>query len=108
MRIAVDKHGRLAHPGRLEPTMLTEVLTGPLHCGDTRNFPVATAAAYWLLDREPTVGAQGLEFEDPEAVRLYEGLKALPSAEAAARVTAVYQAAQKCQDTTDLLNRGAR
>ncbi|MGX4694574.1 hypothetical protein [Streptomyces sp. JNUCC 63] len=108
MTIAVDKHGRLAHPGRLEPAMLTEVFTGPLSCGDTRNFQVATAAAHWLLDREPTVGLDGLEFEDPEADKLWKGLKALPRAEADARVTAVYQAAQKCQDTTDLLTRSAR
>ncbi|WP_326805998.1 hypothetical protein OIE49_36245 [Streptomyces sp. NBC_01788] len=108
MTIAVDKHGRLAHPGRLEPAMLTEVFTGPLSCGDTRNFQVATAAAYWLLDREPTVSPDGLEFEDPEADKLWKGLKALPRDEADARVTAVYQAAQKCQDTTDLLTRSAR
>ncbi|MFH9983817.1 hypothetical protein ACH4ND_32290 [Streptomyces sp. NPDC017179] len=108
MTIAVDKHGRLAHPGRLEPAMLTEVFTGPLSCGDTRNFQVATAAAHWLLDREPTVGPDGLEFEDPEADKLWKGLKALPRDEADARVTAVYQAAQKCQDTTDLLTRSAR
>ncbi|MFE7426842.1 hypothetical protein [Streptomyces sp. NPDC057545] len=108
MTITVDKHGRLAHPGRLEPAMLTEVFTGPLSCGDTRNFQVATAAAYWLLDREPTVGPDGLEFEDPEAEKLWKGLKALPRAEADARVTAVHQAAQKCQDTTDLLTRSVR
>lgn len=108
MMITVDRHGHLAHPRRLEPTMLTGVFTGPLSCGDHRNFTVATAAAYWLLDREPTAGPDGLEFDDPEAVKLWKGLRALPRAEAEARVTAVYQAAQKCQDTTDLLSRGAR
>ncbi|KJK38272.1 hypothetical protein UK15_18700 [Streptomyces variegatus] len=89
MSITVDKHGHLAHPGRLEPTMLTGV-------------------AYWLLDREPTAGPDGLEFHDPDAVKLWKELQALPRAEAEARVIAVYQAAQKCQDTTDLLSRGAR
>ncbi|MFH8900482.1 hypothetical protein ACH4HG_29415 [Streptomyces coeruleorubidus] len=108
MSITVDKHGHLAHPGRLEPTMLTGVFTSPLSCGDNRNFTVATAAAYWLLDREPTAGPDGLEFHDPDAVKLWKGLQALPRAEAEARVIAVYQAAQKCQDTTDLLSRGAR
>ncbi|WP_405650356.1 hypothetical protein OG581_05480 [Streptomyces sp. NBC_01386] len=108
MTIAVDTHGRLANAGRLEPAILTGVFTGPLSCGDARNFQVATAAAYWLLDREPTVGPDGLELDDPEAVQLWKGLKALPRAEAGARVTAVYQAAQKCKDSTDLLTRGAR
>ncbi|GGT84421.1 hypothetical protein [Streptomyces coeruleorubidus] len=108
MSITVDKHGHLANPGRLEPTMLTGVFTSPLSCGDNRNFTVATAAAYWLLDREPTAGPDGLEFHDPDAVKLWKGLQALSGAEAEARVIAVYQAAQKCQDTTDLLSRGAR
>ncbi|MFE5030954.1 hypothetical protein [Streptomyces sp. NPDC056683] len=108
MSITVDKHGHLAHPGRFEPTMLTGVFTGPLSCGDNRNFAVATAAAYWLLDREPSAGPDGLEFDDPDAVKLWKGLRALPRAEAEARVIAVHRAAQKCQDTTDLLSRGAR
>lgn len=108
MSITVGKRGHLAHPGRLEPTMLTGVFTGPLNCGDNRNFTVATAAAYWLLDREPTVGPDGLEFHDPDAVKLWKGLEALPRAEAEARVVGVYQAAQKCEDTTDLLSGGAR
>ncbi|MGZ3114027.1 hypothetical protein [Streptomyces sp. H62] len=108
MSITVDKHGRLAHPGRLEPTMLTGVFISPLSCGDNQNFTVATAAAYWLLDREPTAGPDGLEFDDPDAVELWKGLQALPRAEAEARVVTVYQAAQKCQDTTDLLSGGAR
>ncbi|MET9155462.1 hypothetical protein ABZX82_29930 [Streptomyces griseoflavus] len=108
MTITVDKHGHLAHRDRFEATMLTHVFTGPLSCGDSRNFQVATAAAYWLLDREPTVGPKGLEFEDPEAEKLWKGLKALPRAEADARVTAVYQAARKCQDTTTILTRSAR
>ncbi|MEU0225494.1 hypothetical protein ABZ177_14210 [Streptomyces sp. NPDC006284] len=108
MSITVDKHGRLAHPGRLEPTMLTGVFISPLSCGDNQNFTVATAAAYWLLDREPTAGPDGLEFDDPDAVELWKGLQTLPRAEAEARVVAVYQAAQRCQDTTDLLSGGAR
>ncbi|WP_371792136.1 hypothetical protein OG285_23730 [Streptomyces sp. NBC_01471] len=108
MTITVGKDGHLAHPGRLEPAMLTAVFTGPLGCGDTRNFQVATAAAYWLLDREPTAGPDGLESDDPEAVKLWKGLEALPRAEAGARVTTVYRAAQKCRDTTHLLTRSAR
>ncbi|WP_405912623.1 hypothetical protein OG760_15300 [Streptomyces sp. NBC_00963] len=108
MTIAVGKDGHLAHPGRLEPTLLTGVFTGPLSCTDTGNFEVATAAAYWLLDREPAVGPDGLEFADPKAVELWKGLKALPQAEAGTWVTAVHRAAQKCQDTTNLLTRSAR
>lgn len=108
MTITVDKRGHLAHPGRFEPTLLTGVFTGPPSCGDNRDFTVATAAAYWLLDREPTAGSDGLEFDDPDAVKLWKKLRALPRAEAEARVTAVQQAAQKCQDTTNLLTRGAR
>ncbi|WP_406004735.1 hypothetical protein OG440_37825 [Streptomyces sp. NBC_00637] len=108
MRITVDRHGRLAHPGRLEPAMLTAVFTGPPGCADTWNFQVATAAAYWLLDREPATGPEGLESDDPEAAKLWRQLKTLPPAEAGARVRAVYQAARTCQDTTDLLTRSAR
>ncbi|MEV0210459.1 hypothetical protein AB0H97_35235 [Streptomyces sp. NPDC050788] len=108
MTITVDKQGHLAHPGRFEPAMLTGVFTGPLSCGDDRNFTVATAAAYWLLDRKPATGPEGLEFDDPDAVKLWKELRALPRAEAEARVTAVQRAAQKCRDTTNLLTRGAR
>ncbi|MFG1921834.1 hypothetical protein [Cryptosporangium sp. NPDC048952] len=105
MTIVVDKYGRLSHPGRLEPAMLTGAFAGPIGCGDNRNYSAATAAAYWLLDRKPSVGAGGLEFDDPEAVSLWNNLKALPRAEAGARVTAVYEAAQQCRDTTGLLTR---
>ncbi|MFF7987175.1 hypothetical protein ACFZDK_50275 [Streptomyces sp. NPDC007901] len=108
MSITVDRHGRLAHPGRLEPTMLTGVFTGPESCADASNITVAVAAAFWLLDRKPTAGPDGLEYVDPDAVKLWKGLRALPRAEAAARVTAVYRAAQKCRVTTGLLTRGAR
>ncbi|GHJ39573.1 hypothetical protein [Streptomyces sp. TS71-3] len=108
MNITIDRDGHLAHPGRLEATMLTGVFTGPPGCGDTRNVQVATAAAYWLLDREPTAGPDGLEFDDPAAVKLWKGLKALPPAEARARVAAVHQGARTCQDTTGLLTRSAR
>lgn len=108
MRITVDAHGRLAQPGRLEPAMLTGAFTGPDHCGDRPNVPVATAAAFWLLDRKPTAGPDGLEYVDPDAVKLWTALRTLPRAEAKARVTAVYQAAQKCQVATDLLTRSAR
>ncbi|MCX4878245.1 hypothetical protein [Streptomyces sp. NBC_00847] len=108
MRLTVDRHGRLAHPGRLEPTMLTAAFTDPPGCEESWNFHVATAAAYWLLDREPTAGPDAFESEDPQAVKLWKDLKTLPRAEAGARVTAVHQAARKCQDTTNLLTRSAR
>ncbi|WP_436735661.1 hypothetical protein [Streptomyces sp. BBFR102] len=108
MEIEVGADGRLAHPDRLAPTMLTSLFAGPLSCGDTRNFSVATAVAHWLLDREPTTGPDGLELDDPEAVDLWNGLKALQPAEADARVAAVHQAAQQCQDTTGLLTGSTR
>jgi hypothetical protein len=108
MTITVGTDGHLAHRGRFEPTMLTGVFTGPPSCGDDRNFSVATAAAYWLLDREPTAGPDGLEVDDPDAAKLWRKLRALPRAEAEARVAAVHRAAQKCQDTADVLARGAR
>ena len=107
MEITVGADGRLAHPGRLEPAVLTGVFTGPAHCGDIRNFPVATAAAYWLLDREPAAGPDGLEFDDPEAVEMWKGLKALEPAEARARVADVHRAAQRCRDTAGLLSGSA-
>lgn len=108
MAITIDKHGRLADPDRLEPRMLTEVFTGPLNCENTRDIEAATAAASWLLNREPTTGFNGFEFDVPETVRLFKGLKALPAAEAGARVTALYQAARKCHGTTGLLARSVR
>ncbi|MER8006829.1 hypothetical protein [Streptomyces sp. NPDC094149] len=108
VRITVNKHGHVAHPGQLEPTMLTGAFAGPESCGDRSNVPVATAAAFWLLDRHPTAGPDGLEYVDPDAVELWKDLRALPRAEADARVTAVYRAAQHCRATTGLLTRGAR
>ncbi|MFJ9761182.1 hypothetical protein [Streptomyces sp. NPDC101149] len=108
MDISIDKHGHLADPDSFEPRMLTEVFTGPLSCGNTRDIEVATAAASWLLDRKPTAGLNGFEFDEPETVKLFKTLKTLPPAEAGIRVTAVYQAARKCQDTVGLLTRSAR
>lgn len=108
MAITIDKHGDLADPDRLEPRMLTEVFTGPLNCEITRDIEAATAAASWLLGREPTTGFNGFEFDVPETAGLFKGLTALPPAEAGARVTALYQAARKCRATTGLLTRSAR
>ncbi|WP_328318180.1 hypothetical protein [Streptomyces sp. NBC_00388] len=108
MDIVIDKHGHLADPGELEPRMLTEVFTTPLSCGNTRDIEVATAAASWLLDREPTAGLNGFDFDAPQAVTLWKGLKALPPAEAGARVAAVHRAARQCRNTAGLLTRSAR
>jgi hypothetical protein len=108
MDIEVDKHGHLADPGVLEPSMLTEVFSGPPGCRSGPSTEVATAVASWLLDRRPSAGLYGFSFDVPKAVKLWKGLKALPPAEATAREEAVYRAAQKCQDAAGLLTRSAR
>ncbi|EXG80647.1 ABC transporter permease [Cryptosporangium arvum] len=108
MNVQVDRHGHLAFPGRLELQMLTGVFGGPVRCGDSRSYTAGTVAAFWLLGREPATGLDGMEFEDPESVQLYRDLRALPKAEADARVAAVYPAAEKCRDTLPILTGGAR
>ncbi|MEU6389654.1 hypothetical protein [Streptomyces sp. NPDC046939] len=108
MPVAVDRHGHLAHPDRLELSLLVGAFTGPAACRDTSDFDVATAAAYWLLDREPTLGLDGSPLLGPEPVALWKRLKMMPKGEAQARVSAVRQAAQRCQDTSDLLTRSPR
>ncbi|GAA2331523.1 hypothetical protein OKJ48_11410 [Streptomyces kunmingensis] len=108
MTITVGKDGHLANPDRFELTLLINAFTGPVNCEVSPDFDVATAAAYWLLDREPTIGLDGLALENPDPVTLWKSLRTLPRAEADARVTAVHEAAQKCQDTTDLLTRSSR
>ncbi|WP_328580644.1 hypothetical protein [Streptomyces sp. NBC_00370] len=108
MDITLDKHGHLADPGQFLPRMLTEVFATPISCAETRDIDLASAAAFWLLDREPVAGLNGFDFDEPETVTLWKGLKALPPAEAGGRVAAVHRAAQKCQDTSGLLTRSAR
>ncbi|MCF3965048.1 hypothetical protein [Streptomyces fuscigenes] len=108
LRITVGRDGRLAHPESLEPSLLTDVFTGPGHCGDARDFEAATAAAYWLLDREPAAGPDGTGAPDPGAVALWKGLHALPRAEAHVRVIALYRAAHKCAPTSGQLTGGGR
>ncbi|MEK8174584.1 hypothetical protein NKH77_52860 [Streptomyces sp. M19] len=109
---ADDDRGRRARwprpPGPVRTDHAHRGVHQPTRLRGHPDFAVAIAAAYWLLDREPTVGPDGLALDDPEAVKLWKGLRALPRAEAEARVTAVHQAAQKCQDTTGPLTRSAR
>ncbi|WP_127503927.1 hypothetical protein [Actinoplanes solisilvae] len=109
--VDVDKHGGLAHPA----AVVTGVVFG-LGVERTGECPgsgsVERAAAYYLLGREPVsdVGVvPNTTGEDPElnadAVTLWRGLRALPPAEATARVTAVRDALAACRDVTGILTR---
>ncbi|PZG23846.1 hypothetical protein C1I95_02135 [Micromonospora craterilacus] len=113
--VRIDKRGELAHPA----VVVIEIVSGLGVAYDgtcrERSEPVERAAAYWLLGREPQsdVGLiPGMIEEDPElnaeAVRLWQGLRALSDDEALARVVAVREAILACEDTTELLSRTAR
>ncbi|MFJ3820549.1 hypothetical protein [Streptomyces nodosus] len=108
MQVTVDSRGHLAHPERFELAMLIGAFVTPPACENMSDFDGATAAAYWLLDREPTVGLDGASLTDRKAVDLWKDLKQLPRAEAEARVVAVHRAAQQCRDTSGLLSRSPR
>ncbi|WP_431928099.1 hypothetical protein [Micromonospora wenchangensis] len=115
VEVRIDKRGRLAHPD----VVVLEVVKGlgvpyDYDC-QNRNETVERAAAYWLMGREPRseVGlVPGMIEEDPaittDARTLWQGLRALPEAEAVARVTAVRDAVRACRDTEGLLSRSAR
>jgi hypothetical protein len=108
MPVTVGKDGHLAHPDQFEPRLLTDVFAGPVGCEEPRNIAVGAAVAYWLLHRNPTADAHGLAADNPDVVRYWKKLRALPRPETERRVSAVHEAAEACHDTSGLLAGGAR
>ncbi|TQS40362.1 hypothetical protein [Cryptosporangium phraense] len=97
MEVAADAHGGLAHPARLETSLITSAFVGPSDCLTTvNNYLAAHAVAFWLLGSDA-----GLGFGDPEAVAIWKRLRDAP--DAAARVSAAYRAAQECRDAAAVL-----
>ncbi|RZU54068.1 hypothetical protein EV385_6005 [Krasilnikovia cinnamomea] len=77
-------------------------------CPGGHDTPVIRAAVSWLTGREPVAEPEEPAEYHPRAVTLWQGLRRLPEAEAAARVAAVRKAAMTCADTDGLLNGGSR
>ncbi|MFI5960240.1 hypothetical protein [Cryptosporangium sp. NPDC051539] len=96
MDVGVDKDGGLAHPGRFQTTLLTNVFAGPRTCTEVNNYGAAHAAALWVLGTDT-----GLTDPDPEAVALWHHLRQRP--DAADRLAAAYRAAWRCQDAAAVL-----
>lgn len=107
--IRVDKYGHLAHKATVLPAMLYAAGANTHGCVGASSTPVARAAGYWLMGREPVAEYADEEAEvNAEAVTLWRGLRSLPESEAAARVAAVRRAALACEDLDGLLSRSAR
>lgn len=107
MQVTVDRNGHLAHPGRLEPTLLLSVFLPPRRCESGPDLPVLRAATHWLLGTAPVPdpSVQEPAEENAEAVRLWQALRQLPPTAAATRVAAVRDASRTCADLTGLLTR---
>jgi hypothetical protein len=111
--VRIDKHGGLAHPAAVVPEIVMGLgVRGSLECNEHRSSSVERAAAYYLLGTEPRsdVGIiPGVIYESPdinaEAVRLWQGLRALPADRALARVGAVREAILACRDDGELLSK---
>ncbi|MEV4723618.1 hypothetical protein [Micromonospora humida] len=115
IEVRIDKRGRLAHPDLVVLDVVRSLGVPYDYDCQNRNETVERAAAYWLIGREPRsdVGlVPGMIEEDPAittgAKTLWQGLRALPEAEAVARVTAVRDAVRACRDSEGLLSRSAR
>ncbi|MEV4771317.1 hypothetical protein [Micromonospora humida] len=115
IEVRIDKRGRLAHPDLVVLDVVRSLGVPYDYDCQNRNETVERAAAYWLIGREPRsdVGlVPGMIEEDPAittgAKTLWQGLRALPEAEAVARVTAVRDAVRTCRDSEGLLSRSAR
>ncbi|MFY1683341.1 hypothetical protein ACN265_17535 [Micromonospora sp. WMMD730] len=115
IEVRIDKRGRLAHPDLVVLDVVRSLGVPYDYDCRNRNETVERAAAYWLIGREPRsdVGlVPGMIEEDPSittgAKTLWQGLRALPEAEAVARVTAVRDAVRACRDSEGLLSRSAR
>ncbi|GLH96278.1 MFS transporter [Phytohabitans aurantiacus] len=109
VNVRVDKYGHLAHKATVLPAMLYAAGANTHGCVGASSTPVARAAGYWLMGREPVAEYADEEAEvNAEAVTLWRGLRSLPESEAAARVAAVRRAALACEDLDGLLSRSAR
>ncbi|GLX99957.1 MULTISPECIES: hypothetical protein [Actinoplanes] len=111
VQIEIDKRGGLAYPGSLLPMMLDGAGVSTVACGGSQGTAVARAAAFYLLGQEPLSAEKYVPhttYESPEAneeaVKLWKGLRALPEADALAKVGAVRTASLACQDTDGLLS----
>ncbi|MEV4636387.1 hypothetical protein AB0J80_03450 [Actinoplanes sp. NPDC049548] len=107
--VRVDKGGSLAHPQQITTDLVTRAFRGSNDC-DKGSEAVSRAAAFWLLGTEPRTEPGVTEDPDPnpEAVKLWQGLRQLPEQQALARVSAVYSATKACKETDGLLTRSAR
>ena len=105
--IQVDAHGHLAHPGDALPQMLDAAGVDMSSCTDTYDAPVARAAGYWLMGRQPKAEPGEPAELNAEARTLWQGLQELPEAEARARVGAVREAALACTSISGLLSRSS-
>ncbi|GAA1608023.1 hypothetical protein [Actinoplanes couchii] len=111
-RMEVGPDGRLADAGHLVTRMLEGGGTSFANCTEFYEIPVARAAGSWLSGRAPVNDPEeaGVTFDDgtpytvlPETTALWEKLRALPEAEALAKVAAVRKAGLECTDMTGLL-----
>jgi hypothetical protein len=105
-RVEVGADGHLAERDQFLPRMLDAAGVSADACPAGHDRAVSRAAAYWLLDREPTDDRDGTAEANNEARALWQELRRLPAGEAAARVAAVRAAALSCQDLAGLLSGG--
>ncbi|AGZ40193.1 hypothetical protein [Actinoplanes friuliensis] len=106
--VEADDKGHLADPDTVVPRMLDAAGANGIGCEQPADLVVTRAAGSWISGREPVAT---YEYEDPSinpaAVQLWEKLRSLPEADAAARVSAVRQAVLACKDVKGLLDRSA-
>jgi len=105
--LRVDSDGHLADDRTFLPEMLNAAGVNAYACGNELSRPVSRAAAYWLMEREPTAGAHDPAEETAQTRALWQSLRKLPEREAAARVASVRTAALACESLDGLLSRSA-
>jgi len=110
IEVRADRTGHLAWPGRVLPEIIADAIN-PLNCPDGVEWAVPRAAAAFLTGEEPKPDRYAVDEPaeiNAEAVKLLNGLRALPEQEALARITAVRNARLACKDVEGLLTRSAR
>lgn len=104
--LRVGGDGHLADRPDFLPALLNAGGAYVYGCADDLSRPVARAAAYWLMDREPPDSDRESAAENAQTRALWQGLRALPERTAASRVAAVRAAALKCASLDGLLSGG--